>query len=68
MVMSEARVKRPTTGYTIHVIASLPSEWQDYATEYWHHLSQGTRPPDHREFGLSDSDAQEVRIKLAGLV
>ena len=41
---------------------------RSYAAAQWRFLNGGGGQPDHRQHGISDKDAQAVRIKLAGLV
>jgi hypothetical protein len=50
-----------------NLISKLPEALQDYARQYWIHLSEGTRQPDPSAFGLTYDEAQQVRITLAGL-
>jgi hypothetical protein len=67
--MSETPARRGNDGAAAYVIENLPAALQPYAREQWRHLSQGdVRRPDHRDFGLGDIEAQQIRLRLAGLV
>jgi hypothetical protein len=47
-------------------INKLPPHMRDYAFAYWNHLNSGGPQPNHGDFGLSDAEAQQVRIRLTG--
>jgi len=38
-----------------------------YATQYWRFLHGEGVQPDHRQHEVSDRDAQQIRIRLAGM-
>jgi hypothetical protein len=67
--MSETLPKRRLASdeAVTRVIGMLPEASQLFARAQWEALAAGTRLPSPDEFGLTSIDAQEVRIKLAGL-
>jgi hypothetical protein len=53
----------------VALLARLRTPGQkSYATAYWDFLTKLGPLPSARQHGISDKDAQAVRIKLAGLV
>ena len=61
-------VRRGNDESAAYVINKLPIEWQPYAKRYWSHLAENTKQPDYHDFDITAANAQQVRIKLAGLV
>jgi hypothetical protein len=53
--------------WAVYHINQLPPHMRDYAFAYWNHLNSGGPQPNHSDFGLSDAEAQQVRIRLAAL-
>jgi hypothetical protein len=54
-----------------HVVAYIaklrtPVE-RSYAQRQWQYLRGKNNQPDHRQYGVQDGDAQEIRIRLAAL-
>ena len=54
-----------------HVVAFIaklrtPGE-RRYAQRQWRYVKGQNSQPDHRTFGVSDTDAQKIRIHLAGM-
>ena len=40
---------------------------RSYAAAQWRFLHGEGAQPDHRRLGVSDKDAQQIRIRLAGM-
>jgi hypothetical protein len=53
--------------WAVYHINMLPPRMRDYAFAYWTHLNSGAPKPNHTDFGLSDAEAEQVRIRLAAL-
>jgi len=53
--------------WAVYHINMLPPRMRDYAFAYWTHLNSGGPQPNHSDFGLSDAEAEQVRIRLAAL-
>jgi hypothetical protein len=57
-----------TIEHVVAFIAKLrtPGE-RRYAERQWRYVKGQNSQPDHRTFGVSDTDAQKIRIHLAGM-
>jgi hypothetical protein len=51
----------------VYHINMLPPRMRDYAFAYWTHINSGGLQPNHSDFGLSDAEGEQVRIRLAAL-
>jgi hypothetical protein len=52
----------------VALIARLPTPGQkNYAAAYWDFLNRHGPLPSARQHGISDWDAQQIRIRLAGM-
>ena len=52
-----------------YFIQALPAELQPYAKDWWSYIrGQASLPADRAVYGLSDRQAQQIRLKLAQIV